>query len=189
MKNLRIWHPNPDYDLDVRWLVQGYDAVVVDYSGAEISSTEARILASVFLSRLIDRKKGDPSFRKTPLLLVVDEATHFIPRDYDTVLSRKFRELIGEMRKFNLGVALVTQMPHKVHPDVLDPINTKILFRLQGSGLDAIEKFGNLSKEDLEHLKVLRHDTAFIISPYITENIPILVEFEKPNAKHYYLFQ
>jgi len=189
MEKLRIWSPDPDYDLDVRPLVQGYNAVVVDYSSAEISSREARILASVFLNRLIDRKKRDPDLRRRPLLLVVDEATHFIPRDYDTVLSRKFRELIGEMRKFNLGVALVTQAPHKVHPDVLDPINTKILFRLQGNGLDAIEKFSNLSKEDLEHLKVLRHDTAFIISPYITENIPILIEFEKPNVKHYYLFQ
>jgi len=189
MEKLRIWSSDPDYDLDVRQLVQGFDAVVVDYSGAEIGSLGARVLASVFLSRLIDRKKGDPSFRKTPLFLVVDEATHFIPRDYDTVLSRKFRELIGEMRKFNLGVALVTQVPHKIHPDVLDPINTKFLFRLQGSGLDTIEKFSNLSKEDLEHLKVLKRDTAFIISPYITENIPILVEFDKPNVKHYYLFQ
>ncbi len=189
MKNLKIWHSNPDYDLDVIPLVQGYDAVVVNYSSAETSSLEARILASIFLNRLIDRKKKEPDLRRRPVLLVVDEATHFIPRDYDTVLSRKFRELIGEMRKFNLGVALVTQVPHKVHPDVLDPVNTKILFRLQGSGLDAIEKFSNLSKEDLEHLKVLRHNTAFIISPYITENIPVLVEFEKPNVKHYYLFQ
>jgi DNA helicase HerA-like ATPase len=189
MEKLRIWSPDPDYDLDVRPLVQGYNAVVVDYSSAEISSREARILASVFLNRLIDRKKRDPDLRRRPLLLVVDEATHFIPRDYDTELSRKFRELIGEMRKFNLGVALVTQTPHKVHPDVLDPVNTKVLFRLQGSGLDEVKKFGNLSNEDLEHLKALRRDTAFIISSYITENVPIVVEFDKPNVKHYYLFQ
>jgi DNA helicase HerA-like ATPase len=189
MEKLRIWSPDPVYDLDVRQLVQGYNAVVVDYSGAETSSVEARILASIFLNRLIDRKKRDPDLRRRPLLLVVDEATHFIPRDYDTVLSRKFRELIGEMRKFNLGVALVTQTPHKVHPDVLDPVNTKVLFRLQGSGLDEVKKFGNLSNEDLEHLKALRRDTAFIISSYITENVPIVVEFDKPNVKHYYLFQ
>ncbi len=189
MKNLSIWHSNPDYDLDVRQLVRGYNAVVVDYSGAEISSTEARILASVFLSRLIDRKKSDPSFRKLPLFLVVDEATHFVPREYDTVLSKKFRELIGEMRKYNLGIALITQTPHKVHPDVLDPANTKILFRLQGSGLDEVKKLGNLSNEDLEHLKVLENNTAFIISSYITGNIPIMVKFDRPNVVHYYIFQ
>jgi len=189
MEKLRIWSPDPDYDLDVRQLVQGYDAVVVDYSGAEISSTEARILASVFLSRLIDRKKSDPSFRKTPLFLVTDEATHFIPRERDTVLSRKFREMIGEMRKYNLGVALVTQSPHKIHPDVLDPANTKILFRLQGSGLDEVRKLGNLSDEDLVHFKALEDNTAFVISSYITRNIPIMVKFHKPSVMHHYIFQ
>lgn len=189
MGKLRIWSSDPDYDLDVRQLVQGFDAVVVDYSGAEIGSAEARILASVFLSRLIDRKKGDPSFRKTPLFLVADEAAHFIPRERDTVLSRKFRELIGEMRKYNLGTALITQSPHKIHPDVLDPANTKILFRLQGSGLDEVRKLGNLGDEDLVHLKVLEDNTAFIISSYITRNIPIMIKFDKPNVKHHYVFQ
>jgi DNA helicase HerA-like ATPase len=189
MRKSHIWSPDPDYDLDVRQLVQGYDAVVVDYSGAEIGSLGARVLASVFLSRLIDRKKSDPSFRKTPLFLVADEAAHFIPREHDTVLSRKFRELIGEMRKFNLGVALVTQTPHKVHPDVLDPVNTKILFRLQGSGLDEVRKLGNLSNEDLEHLIVMEDNTAFIISSYITRNMPIVVKFDKPNVIHHYVFQ
>jgi len=93
------------------------------------------------------------------------------------------------MRKYNLGVALVTQSPHKIHPDVLDPANTKILFRLQGSGLDEVRKLGNLSDEDLVHFKALEDNTAFVISSYITRNIPIMVKFHKPSVMHHYIFQ
>ena len=188
MERMHLWSPDPNFDLDVRPLVQGYNAVVIDYSGAGTMSTEARILANVFLSRLIDRKKIDPGFKGYPLFLVADEAAHFVPRDYDTELSRKFRELIGEMRKFHLGVALITQTPRRLHPDVLEAANTKILFRLHGSGVDEVKRYGSLSEEDLVHLTTMEDGVAFIISSYVTRNIPIMVKFDKPSVMHHYVF-
>jgi DNA helicase HerA-like ATPase len=187
MERMHLWNPDPNFDLDVRQYIHGYNAVVIDYSGAGSVDVEAKILASIFLYRLMISKKSDPSFKGFPLFLVVDEAAHFVPNN-ETFLTDTFRRLIGEMRKYNLGIALITQSPHKVHPDIFETVDTKILFKLHGRSLDEAEKLGNLSKEDLARLKSLGRGRAFIISTNVGNSTPILVEFDKPTVKHHYMF-
>jgi DNA helicase HerA-like ATPase len=68
--------------------------------------------------------------KRQPLLLVVDEAHRFLPRDADTAASRACSRIAKEGRKYGVGLLVVTQRPSEIDPAVLSQCGTMIALRV-----------------------------------------------------------
>ena len=65
-----------------------------------------------------------------PLLLVIEEAHIFAPREGKTQASHWLGKIAREGRKFGIGLGIVSQRPKKLDDDILSQTNTKIILRL-----------------------------------------------------------
>jgi hypothetical protein len=68
--------------------------------------------------------------KEQPLLLVIDEAHRFLPRDTDTAASRACGRIAKEGRKYGVGLVVVTQRPSDIDPTVLSQCGTMIALRV-----------------------------------------------------------
>lgn len=76
--------------------------------------------------------------RRTPTLVVVDEAHNVCGRDAPTPLHAAVTDLVvriaAEGRKFGLWLLLSTQRPSKIHPQVLSQCDNLLLMRMNSPG-------------------------------------------------------
>ena len=71
--------------------------------------------------------------------MVFEESHNFIPNDRDVSSSADIKRIAKEGREPGVGLVCITQMPSKVHQDVISQTDTVISFRLT-------------SKDDLQSL-------------------------------------
>lgn len=91
----------------------------------------ALLLKTIFNSRLRNRDE-----KKT--LVVIEEAHNFLNRDkpINTIAS-----MLAEVRKFNIGLIIVSQSPSRLLEDTMINTNTKIIHSIKSSiDLDIISK-------------------------------------------------
>ena len=65
-----------------------------------------------------------------PVFTLIEEAHHFAPAHSDAVSGAILKQILGEGRKFGVGVGLVSQRPGKLDGDVLSQCNTQFLLRI-----------------------------------------------------------
>jgi len=107
----------------------------------------AIIAKRIYQMRLVARKEeevakitGEPVKDKKPLIwLVIDEAHNFIPSDGDTVSSEPLKVISKQGREPGVSMTVITQMPNKIHQDILSQTDVVFSYRLT-------------SKDDLEAL-------------------------------------
>jgi uncharacterized protein len=77
---------------------------------------------------------------KFPMVwLIVDEAHNFAPSDHDTVSTEPLTTIAKQGREPGVSLAVITQMPNKVHQDVLSQCDIVISHRLTSkSDLEAL---------------------------------------------------
>jgi DNA helicase HerA-like ATPase len=68
--------------------------------------------------------------KQQPLLLMIDEAHRFLPRDADTATSRACGRIAKEGRKYGVGLMVVTQRPSDIDATVLSQCGTMIALRV-----------------------------------------------------------
>ncbi len=98
----------------------------------------AWITRQVYMQRLISRKEEELASvegldveRKFPLTwLVFEEAHNFIPSDRKTVSTDPILNIARQGREPGVGLVVITQMPNKVHSDVLSQTDVVVSFRL-----------------------------------------------------------
>lgn len=91
--------------------------------------------------------------KQQPLMLVIDEAHRFLPRDADTAASRACSRIAKEGRKYGVGLLVVTQRPSDVDPAVLSQCGTMIALRVtNGTDRNAV---GSTVPDDLGGLTAL----------------------------------
>ncbi|MBI2547358.1 MAG: ATP-binding protein [Candidatus Aenigmarchaeota archaeon] len=123
-------------------LIKPGEAVIFDFS--RLKSQEVRTLVSGLITReilhqrIISRKEeelakigGEKLSMKFPLTwLVFEEAHNFVPADRDVSSSDDIKRIAKEGREPGIGLICITQMPSKVHQDVISQTDTVISFRL-----------------------------------------------------------
>ena len=97
--------------------------------GSLATREEQRLVAAAVLERLWDRRK-----RRSPVLLVIDEAHNVCPAEPEDPLTALATatavRIAGEGRKFGLHLLVATQRPVKVHENVSSQCDNLVLMRM-----------------------------------------------------------
>jgi DNA helicase HerA-like ATPase len=96
------------------------------------------ISRKIYQRRLIARKEeeiakisGSTLKNRFPLTwLIIDEAHNFIPSDYETVSSEPLRVISKQGREPGVSLVVITQMPNRIHQDILSQTDVVISHRL-----------------------------------------------------------
>lgn len=147
-------------------LVKPGKITVIDLS--RMPSTELRNLLiallarKIYTARVLARKEeerakiegGKPEVSFPLTWIVIEEAHNFIPSDREAVSSDSIKKLAKEGREPGIGLFIITQMPDKVHQDILSQCDIVISFRLTSRddllALHAV--YQSYMVEDLEKL-------------------------------------
>ena len=146
-------------------IVEGGKVVIVDISrlqGDEFGLRNllvAWLVRKIYYLRLQSRKleesfklKGEKIEKKFPFVwLFLEEAHNFIPSQEETVSTEPLLTIAKQGREPGIGLVVITQMPNKIHSDVLRQTDIVFCFRIT-------------SKEDIEALHT-------IMQTYMREDI------------------
>lgn len=135
---------------------------------SRLKSNELRILIAALISRrilrarVIARKEEETAKIEEreskitfPLTwLIFEEAHNFVPSDGVVTSSTEIQKIAKEGREPGVGLIVITQMPNKVHSDVLSQCDLVISFRLTSKNdLDALHTvYQSYMREELEKL-------------------------------------
>jgi len=104
---------------------------------AEIHNTLVRRIYSAMVIRSISENALSNSLERR-VLLVIEEAQNYIDREKPL---RMISTMLAEIRKFGVGVILVSQSPSKLLEDAMINTNTKIVHSIKSSvDLDVVNK-------------------------------------------------
>ncbi len=152
--------------MDIRQTVRPGEVTVFDFS--RLRSNEIRTLVTglitreVLHNRIVSRKEeeisqlaGDKANSSFPLTwLVMEEAHNFIPSDHNVSSSSDIKRIAKEGREPGVGLICITQMPNKIHQDVLSQTDIVVSFRLTSrDDIDALHSvMQTYVKEKLEKI-------------------------------------
>ena len=123
-------------------LVKGGKVTIIDLSRMRSDVLRNLLVAllarKMYKARVLARKEeervkiegGRPSFSFPLTWLVLEEAHNFIPSEKDVVSSDPIKRLAKEGREPGIGLFVITQMPNKVHQDILSQCDIVISHRL-----------------------------------------------------------
>ncbi len=150
-------------------IVEGGKVVIIDVSrlqGDEFGLKNllvAWLARKIYHSRLQSRKleeslklKGEKIEKKFPFVwLFLEEAHNFIPSQGETTSTEPLLTIAKQGREPGIGLVVITQMPNKIHSDVLRQTDIVFCFRIT-------------SKEDIEALHT-------IMQTYVKEDIEVML--------------
>lgn len=117
---------------------------------------EMQLVVMALLTYVVENKLAtddpDPNVADTPLLLGLDEAHEFLG-DTSTVQTRSivqsFRRIAKRGRKYNLGLALVTQEPTDIDEKIRSQLRTQIYLQIEEEIAEDIAIPGRYTAQDL----------------------------------------
>lgn len=123
-----------------------------------------------------------------PLLVIVEEAHIFAPRNEGNPASKWLGKIAREGRKFGIGLGIVSQRPKKLDDDILSQTNTKIILKLvEPNDQRYVQQASEQISEDLlGDIASLGVGEAVVVGYAIT--IPVMVKiysFERYFKGHY----
>jgi DNA helicase HerA-like ATPase len=148
----------------------------------------ATLLRRLFKARMATQKKevdtGDELYLPYPVFVLLEEAHHFAPASGDVVSTGILKTILGEGRKFGIGVGLISQRPGKLDPDVLSQCNTQCILRIvnpidQARVAESVETVG---RDLLRELPSLTKGQAIIAGQAV--NTPILCRIRSRHTRH-----
>lgn len=158
----------------------GFEDVGFDFQAREI-------LANAIGKYLLEAaRKG--RFKKTPLVLFVDEAHQYLNKDvkdeyFELTKLNSFDSIAKECRKYGLFLCLSTQMPRDIPIGTLSQIGTFIVHRLINH-FDK-ESIANASssanKSSLDFLPVLGAGEAILMG--VDFPMPVMMKLYKPSIE------
>lgn len=161
--------------------VAGKPVSIIDISG--IPSEVVDVVVSVLARMIFDFSvwASHDRARRTPVLLVCEEAHRYIPRDEETHFSpskKAISRIAKEGRKYGVGLCLVSQRPAELSTSALSQCNTLIALRM--SNIRDQEFVANAMPESagglLSALPSLGQQEAIIVGDGVT--IPMRMRFD-----------
>jgi uncharacterized protein len=111
--------------------VNGKPITIIDLSG--IPSEIADVVVSLTCRLIFDFALWSERERRPPLLLVCEEAHHYVPAIPSVGFAATARAIIRiarEGRKYGVGLALISQLPSELAPQALSQCGTVFALRL-----------------------------------------------------------
>jgi len=177
-------------DLDsllAEWVGGERPITILDVSGLppEVLTTVVGTMLRVVYDALFWAIELPVGGREQPLLVMIDEAHRFLPKDADTPANRTVGRIAKEGRKYGVGLMVVTQRPSDIDTGVLSQCGTMIALRVTNeSDRNAVrsslpDDLGNLG----ELLPALRTGEALVLGDAL--QVPSRVRIRlAPNKPH-----
>ncbi|MFQ5921124.1 MAG: ATP-binding protein, partial [Nitrososphaerales archaeon] len=159
----------------------------------ELTDRQADIAVRFYLEELLDDRKRASRARKgevdsdakapirfaAPVLAVIEEAHAFISKDEKTDTKYIAAKVAREGRKFGLGLAIVSQRPRRIDPNILSQMGSLAVMKMvqhddQAQVAAASEA---LSKEIVEQLPALNPGDAVLVGQWV--NLPTFVHIDQ----------
>jgi uncharacterized protein len=159
----------------------------------EISQPEqqvicAALLRQIYNARLATHKEAigpdDENYLPYPAFILLEEAHRYAPAHEPARCKQILRTILGEGRKFGLGIGLITQRPGKIDSDVLSQCMSQFLMRIvnpvdQESLRHGVEAAG---RDLLSELPALTKGQVIIAGACV--NTPVLCQIRSRLTTH-----
>jgi len=153
----------------------------------ELTERQANIAVSFYLEELLDdrkkatrQKKGrkdakEPKF-PAPVLVVLEEAHVFVPKDEETDTKYFASKVAREGRKFGLGLVIVSQRPRGIDPNILSQMGSLAVMRMvqQDDQVQVSAASESLSRDLIDQLTSLNPGEAIFAGQWV--NLPTFVK-------------
>jgi len=137
--------------------------IIINLSYIERSSIRSLATLLIVKSLALYKQKILNSNENNIDLVVIDEAHHVFRRSEG---SGVMRDLLAEIRKYGVGMILVTQSPSSIGEDVMKNTNTKIIHSIKSDVDRRILKESIIMSREIEELiPLLEVGEAVISSP------------------------
>jgi energy-coupling factor transporter ATP-binding protein EcfA2 len=117
---------------------------------------KTRLVVMALLTYIVGNKLSsddpDPNVAETSLLLAMDEAHEFLgetPTVQTRSIVQDFRRIAKRGRKYNLGLALVTQDPGDIDDQIRSQLRTQIYLQLEEEVAEGVNLPGRYAPADL----------------------------------------
>ena len=155
----------------------------------ELTERQANIAVSFYLEELLDdrkkatRQKNGPSKSEprfpAPVLVVIEEAHVFIPKDEDTDTKYFASKVAREGRKFGLGLVIVSQRPRGIDANILSQMGSLAVMRMiqhdDQAHVSAASE--SLSRDLIDQLTSLNPGEAIFAGQWV--NLPTFVKVDE----------
>jgi DNA helicase HerA-like ATPase len=129
-----------------------------------------KLYAGFFLKRIVDTFIS----AKMPLVIIVEEAQNYLSK---TQAIKPICDMLREVRKFNIGLIIISQSISQLVEDVAVNTNTKIIHSLKSKqDLEIVEKALYLDYDVLTSLPYIEPGEAIYSTPTIKK--PVLIKIE-----------
>lgn len=157
----------------------------------ELTERQANITVSFYLEELLDdrkratrQRKGskkdieDPKF-PAPVLVVLEEAHVFVPKDEDTDTKYFASKVAREGRKFGLGLVIVSQRPRGIDANILSQMGSLAVMRMiqQDDQMQVAAASESLSRDLIDQLTSLNPGEAIFAGQWV--NLPTFVKVDE----------
>ncbi len=160
---------------------------------SEISQEEqqvicAALLRQIYHARLNTQKENigpeDENYLPYPVFVLLEEAHRFAPAHEPARCKQVLRTILGEGRKFGMGMGMITQRPGKIDSDVLSQCMSQFLMRIvnpvdQESLKHGVEAAG---RDLLQELPALTKGQVIVSGACI--NTPVLCQVRQRLTTH-----
>jgi hypothetical protein len=156
----------------------------------ELTDRQADIAVRFYLEELLDDRKRATRAKKgeidnkipvrflAPVLVVLEEAHVFIPKDEDTETKYLAAKIAREGRKFGLGLMIVSQRPRGIDSNVLSQMGSLAIMKMvqQDDQAQVSAASETLSKDIIEQLPSLNPGDAILVGQWV--NLPAFVHID-----------
>jgi len=157
----------------------------------ELTERQANVLVSYYLEELLnDRKKAENSKKDptndakeirfpAPVLVVIEEAHVFVPKDVDTETKYFASKVAREGRKFGVGLVIVSQRPRGIDANILSQMGSLAVMRMiqPDDQMHVAAASESLSKDLVDQLTSLNPGEAIFAGQWV--NLPAFVRVEE----------
>jgi DNA helicase HerA-like ATPase len=156
----------------------------------ELTEKQANVLVSYYLEEILrDRKSAgilnkDPKEAKAvrfpaPVLVVIEEAHVFVPKDEDTQAKYFASKVAREGRKFGVGLVIVSQRPRGIDANILSQMGSLAVMRMiqPDDQMHVSSASESLSRDLLDQLTSLNPGEAILAGQWV--NLPAFVRVDE----------
>ena len=144
------------------------------------------IVANTIGRHLLELARGG-KFRKSPLVIVLDEAHQFLNKSIGDEYMRQqldaFDLIAKEGRKYGLTMVMATQRPRDIPDGVLSQMGTLIVHRLiNDQDREVVERAsGDLDRSAAAFLPTLGPGQAVLVG--VDFPVPLVIQIQQPSAR------
>jgi DNA helicase HerA-like ATPase len=157
----------------------------------ELTERQANVLVSYYLEELLKARKAAETSKKdpkkevkdsrfpAPVLVVIEEAHVFVPKDEDTETKYFASKVAREGRKFGVGLVIVSQRPRGIDANILSQMGSLAVMRMvqPDDQMHISAASESLSKDLVDQLTSLNPGEAIFAGQWV--NLPTFVRVEE----------